>query len=83
MQEFLDDSKGVLLIDFYATYNGPSCRWCGPCKNIAPLVSELSEEYCINVAKIDVDCNGSLAAQYQIQAMPTFKLIRDTLMNHL
>ena len=49
------------LIDFWAA-------WCGPCKMIAPLLEELSDEYAgrIKVCKIDVDSNPETAAKYSL-----------------
>jgi thioredoxin 1 len=61
----------AVLIDFYAT-------WCGPCKVIAPEIEKLSLEYpSIVVLKIDVDELEDVAAKYQIEAMPTFKLFKN------
>ncbi len=55
------------VVDFYAV-------WCGPCKMIAPLVEELKGKYAgkVNFVKVDVDQEPGLAAQYGINAMPTF-----------
>lgn len=55
------------VVDFYAV-------WCGPCKMIAPLVEDLKGEYAdkVNFVKVDVDQEPGLAAQYGINAMPTF-----------
>jgi thioredoxin 1 len=60
----------LVVIDFTAS-------WCGPCKAIAPLYKELSEEY-DNVVflKVDVDENPDTAAKYSVSAMPTFVYIR-------
>lgn len=62
--KYLGDKPAI--IDFYAT-------WCGPCKQIAPLLDELSKEYAgqIYVYKIDVDKEPELAQQFGIQSIPT------------
>lgn len=58
------------------------CRWCGPCKFIAPTVHELAEEYGINVARVDVDKAQELSKKYEITGMPTFKLLNGTIDNY-
>jgi len=58
------------LIDFYAD-------WCGPCKVIAPVLEELSEEYKdqINVYKINTENEQELAAAFGIQSIPSLLFI--------
>jgi thioredoxin 1 len=54
--------------------------WCGPCKMIAPLFEDLSEEYSdsnVIFVKIDVDTNVESAAKYGVSAMPTFVFLKD------
>lgn len=69
-QQIINGEKPV-LIDFYAT-------WCGPCKAMSPIVEALGKELQgqARVLKIDVDKNQTLAAQYQIQAVPTFMIFK-------
>ena len=64
------ESYGVVLVDFYAD-------WCGPCKMIEPVVAALAEETDAAVAKVDVDSLQQLAAQYQVQGVPTLMLFSD------
>jgi thioredoxin 1 len=63
-----------LVADFYAT-------WCPPCKAIAPLYEQLSKSHSaggkISFVKVNVDEQREIAAQYGIQAMPTFLVFKD------
>src|SRR5919202_985274 len=58
------------IIDFYAD-------WCGPCKAIAPLMEELSNEYegRLFIYKVDTDKEANLAALFGIQSIPTLLFI--------
>lgn len=55
-----------LVVDFWAT-------WCGPCRMVAPIISELAEKYDgkIVVGKCDVEENEDLAAEFGIRNIPT------------
>jgi len=54
------------IIDFYAD-------WCGPCKMIAPVLEELSEEYKgkINIYKVDTEAQQELSAAFAIRSIPS------------
>lgn len=58
------------IIDFYAD-------WCGPCKMVAPILEELSEEYAgrLLIYKVDTDVEQELAAVFGIQSIPTLLFI--------
>lgn len=61
-----------VLVDFYAD-------WCGPCKMVAPLVEQISNEYGeeVKVAKINIDDAQELAAQHGVASIPTLILFKD------
>ncbi|WWO99390.1 MAG: thioredoxin TrxA [Candidatus Dasytiphilus stammeri] len=60
------------LVDFWA-------EWCGPCKIIAPIISEIAEEYHgrLKVTKLNVDKNQNTAQKYGIRGIPTLLLFNN------
>lgn len=65
-------SKGVALVDFWAT-------WCGPCKMMAPNVDDIATQYKgrVAVGKVDVDECHSLAERFGIMSIPTLIVFKD------
>ncbi len=71
--EFDDVVKeGVVLVDFYAD-------WCGPCKMIAPILTDLSKELegTATIVKVNVDEEGTLAQRFDVMSIPTLILFKD------
>jgi len=60
------------LVDFWA-------EWCGPCKNLAPILEEISDELKekVKIGKINIDDNQELAAKFSIRSIPTMILFKD------
>lgn len=70
VSEVLNSDRPVLL-DFYAD-------WCGPCRMVSPIVSEIADERSdINVGKINVDEQPELAAQFQVMSIPMLAVMKN------
>ena len=64
-KEVISDNQGTVILDFWA-------EWFGPCKMIAPLVEEISENHLeITFCKVNVDDEPAIAAAYGIVSIPT------------
>ncbi|MBB3611495.1 thioredoxin [Rhizobium sp. BK602] len=68
--EVLQSAEPV-VVDFWA-------EWCGPCKMIAPSLEELSEKFegKVKVAKLNIDENPDLAAQFGVRSIPTLAMFK-------
>lgn len=69
--EVLHSEKPVLL-DFWAT-------WCGPCRMLSPIISEIAEKYAgkIKVGKVNVDEQPALANAFQVASIPMIVVMKN------
>ena len=87
VMEFCDDNFELevlkanipVLVDFWA-------EWCGPCKALAPTVTNLADEYKdkVKVGKVNVDSNGNTATNYGVRSIPTLLIFQNgTVLNQI
>lgn len=69
-QEKVIESKGKIIVDFWA-------EWCGLCKLLSPILEEVSNILDIKIYKVNVDENPSLAGQFGIKSIPTIVIFDD------
>jgi thioredoxin 1 len=71
-QEDVLNASGPVVVDFWA-------EWCGPCKQIAPALEEISAEMGdkVTIAKVNIDDNPEAPSTYGVRGIPTLIMFKD------
>lgn len=69
-EEFDNEKKEYMLVDFYAT-------WCGPCKMMASVLESVDSKNIIDIAKVNIDEQRQLAIETGIEVIPTLLLFKE------
>lgn len=69
-EEFDNEKKEYMLVDFYAT-------WCGPCKMMASVLESVYSKNIIDIAKVNIDEERQLAIETGIEVIPTLLLYKE------
>lgn len=71
-EEKVLNSSGYVLVDFWA-------EWCGPCKQLSPVLDELAGEMAgkVTIAKVNIDDNPETPTKFGVRGIPTMILFKD------
>jgi len=71
-QDDISSQSNLVLVDFWA-------EWCGPCKQISPILEEISNEKDnLNILKLNIDENPVTPQKYNVRGIPTLMLFKDS-----
>jgi len=68
----VEQQKGLVMVDFWAT-------WCGPCRMVAPIMEQIAGQYAgkVKVTKLDVDANQKTAMRFNVRSIPSILFFKD------
>ncbi len=68
----VEQHRGLVVVDFWAT-------WCGPCHMVAPIMEQLAGEYTgrMKVVKVDVDANQQTTMRFNVRSIPSILFFKD------
>jgi thioredoxin 1 len=69
----VEDSSGLVLVDFFAP-------WCGPCQMMLPIVEEMAKENkdpAVKISKLNIDEAQDIAVKYNVMSVPSFLLFKN------
>lgn len=69
----VEDSPGIVLVDFFAT-------WCGPCQMMVPIIDEMIKENNspnVKIGKLNIDEAHDTTVKYDVMSVPTFLLFKN------
>ena len=71
-EEKVLNSGKISVVDFWAP-------WCGPCRQVAPIIEDLANEYGgdVLIGKVDVDKNPETAMNYRVRSIPTILIMKN------
>ena len=71
-QDDISSQSNLVLVDFWA-------EWCGPCKQISPILEEIANEKAnnLNILKLNIDENPVTPQKYNVRGIPTLMLFKD------
>lgn len=68
LDQIVNDATTPVLIDFWAT-------WCGPCRQIAPVIDQIADETDYTVIKVDIDDAPNFATKYGVMSVPNLVVL--------
>lgn len=68
--DVINNTEGIVLVDFWAA-------WCGPCRVLGPVLDDIAKDSDVTVAKVDMMVNKQLASRFAIRNIPTVHIYKN------